>query len=75
MTRLRPRYSILCRPCAAPFASLWVQTVQRTRERNRFPHMVQTANPGYCPFKSKTEAGVRHRTIWAQIHVPLVGIH
>ena len=49
------------------------QAVNHTRERNRFPDMVQTADPGDATLYAHSKAGVRNRAIFAQVNIPVEG--
>jgi len=66
------RTSGASQPPRSPFSAscLRVEFVQHTRERNGFPDVVQTTDPGYNPFDSHPEAGVGDGSVPPEIHIP-----
>src|SRR6266536_6141809 len=50
---------------------LRVQTIEHAREGDGFPQVFQTADPGYGPFDTHAEAGVRDAAVFAQVKIPL----
>src|SRR6185437_14948537 len=50
---------------------LRLDPVDRARERNCLPHVLEAANPAHHPLDSHAEAAVRHAAEAAQIEVPL----
>src|SRR5215471_11275418 len=55
------------------FSSLWVNAVQRARERDCLAQVLQPAEPGHNPLDSHAKPAVRHSTVLAQIQIPLEG--
>src|SRR5207249_11998693 len=66
------RTSGASQPPRSPFSAsyLRVEFVQHTWERNGFPDVVQTTDPGYNPFDSHPEAGMGDGSIPPKIHIP-----
>ena len=52
---------------------LGIQPMQHPGERDRLPHMLQTANPGHGSLDAHAKAAVGHAAVFAQIQIPLEG--
>ena len=50
---------------------LWLEPLHHARKRHRLAHMMSPANPCDHPLDTHAEAGVRHRSVAAQIEVPI----
>ncbi len=46
--------------------SLGLDPINSPRKRNRFAHMLQSADPGDDAFQAEAEAAMRHRAVFAQ---------
>ncbi len=51
-----------------------INPVERARKGDRFPEVIQLANPGDDPLDAHAEPGMRHCAVLAQIEVPLKGL-
>src|SRR5690606_41967853 len=51
-----------------------VKAVQHPREGDRFPDMIQSANPGHRPLQSQSETGMGNGAVPPQVQIPLIGI-
>src|SRR5207247_5450685 len=60
------------RPSFIGFRNLLrIQSVQHPRIRNRFPYVLQPADPADDTLDAHAETAVRHRAVFAEIEVPL----
>src|SRR6266511_363479 len=51
-----------------------INPVERAGKGDRFPDVIQLANPGDDSLDAHTEPGMRHGAVFAQIEVPLKGL-
>src|SRR5271166_5327465 len=56
---------------AADIVQLRLEAFHHARERNDLADMMRAGEPSYAALDTHPEAGVRHRTIAAQIEVPV----
>src|SRR5208282_5503782 len=52
------------------FVMSGVDPIERPRERDRLPHVLQAADPGHHALNAHAEARVRNRAVAAQIQIP-----
>ncbi len=64
---------IQTRPCGV-CSALRIDAVQSPGKRNRLANVIQGADPCHHSLDAHAKTGVRHRTVAAQIKIPLEGI-
>src|SRR5579883_3027291 len=66
-------FTVIARWFQFDLCTLWIDAVQRTRERNRFAHMIKPADPGHGTFDAHAKAAMRNTSVLAQIEIPAKG--
>src|SRR5580704_17011318 len=64
----------LSRRESPPKAPLWLQTLHHAGKRHGFAHVMCAADPGDRAFDTHAKAGMRHRSVAAEIQVPVEGL-